>query len=232
MTKRSSGTSLQLADVARELEEGHQPGALARPERVMELLEVARQEAGRVAVALARLMGEPLGLGARDSDGVDERGFELLQPRRAPARARPRPRTPWGAPSAPARAGRGRSAASDPRRPTEARRRRSGASRPPGSPSGHMPRLGKEHLRQDDRGRALGRDRDRPDVLERRARDELDRVDRPLRGDAQARQEAKPVGVPRVLDRRDRRDVDSPASSRRLSSVGTPLTSSTSASSR
>ena len=40
------------------------------------------------------------------------------------------------------------------------------------------------------------------------ARDELDRVDRALRRDADPRQDPQPVGVPRVLDRRDRRDVE------------------------
>src|SRR5262249_38511341 len=39
-------------------------------------------------------------------------------------------------------------------------------------------------------------------------RDELDRVDGALRGDAQARQQAKRLGVPRVLDRGDRRRVE------------------------
>ena len=40
------------------------------------------------------------------------------------------------------------------------------------------------------------------------ARHELDRVDSTLGRDAEPRQEAKPVRVPGVLDRRDRRDVD------------------------
>ena len=39
-------------------------------------------------------------------------------------------------------------------------------------------------------------------------RDELDRVDRALGRDAQPRQEAQPVGVPRVFDRGDRRQVE------------------------
>ncbi len=44
--------------------------------------------------------------------------------------------------------------------------------------------------------------------LERQPRDELDRVDRALRGDAEPRQEQQRVGVTRVLDRGDRRGVD------------------------
>ena len=48
-----------------------------------------------------------------------------------PARARPRRRTPSAGPSSPARAGRGRSGASDPRMRSGAPRRRSAASRPP-----------------------------------------------------------------------------------------------------
>ena len=68
--------------------------------------------------------------------------------------------------------------------------------------------LGQQHLRQHDRRRALRRDRDRPHLLERLLRDELDRVDRALRADAEPRQDPQPVGVPRPLDRRDRREVE------------------------
>src|SRR5581483_2671663 len=46
---------LEQARVARELEEGVETGALARPEAVAELLEVACEEAGRIAVAIGRL---------------------------------------------------------------------------------------------------------------------------------------------------------------------------------
>ena len=67
--------------------------------------------------------------------------------------------------------------------------------------------LGEEHLRQDDGGRALRRDGDGTDALERRLRDQLDRLDGALRGDAQAREDPQPLGVARVLDRRDRREV-------------------------
>src|SRR5262245_39154928 len=68
---------VELADVARQLEERHQPGALARPEAVAKLLEVPRQEARGIAVALARLVRERLGLGARKPHGRDERVLEL-----------------------------------------------------------------------------------------------------------------------------------------------------------
>ena len=63
---------VQLTDVARHLEEGVEAGPLTRPEAVAELLEVARQEAGWISVALARLVGKLLGLGAREPDRGDE----------------------------------------------------------------------------------------------------------------------------------------------------------------
>ena len=101
------------------------------------------------------------------------------------------------------------------------------------SPSGTCSRVGQQHLRQHDRGRRLGRDRDGADAVERRRRDELDRVDRALGRDAEPRQQPQDVGVARVLDRRDRRRVELAGdAARRLSSVGTPTTSSYSASTR
>ena len=72
----------------------------------------------------------------------------------------------------------------------------------------HQLDIAQEHLRQDDRRRALGRDCDCPHLLERTAGDELDRVDGSLGRDAQLGEKAQLVGVPGVLDRRDRRDVD------------------------
>src|SRR5215210_3951043 len=80
---------VELADVARELEERQQPRALARAEAVAQLLEVAREEAGRVAVALARLVREALGLGAGGEQRVDERLLELAEAGRDRLRARP-----------------------------------------------------------------------------------------------------------------------------------------------
>ena len=72
----------------------------------------------------------------------------------------------------------------------------------------HVVGLGEQHLRQHDRGRALRRDRHAAHLLERLARDELDRVDGALGGDAEPRQQAQAVGVARVLDRGDRREVE------------------------
>ena len=74
----------------------------------------------------------------------------------------------------------------------------------------HVLGFGQEHLRQHHRGGALGGDGDRPHVLERCPRDELDRVDRALGAHAQAWQDPQPLGVARVLDRRDRRQVAFP----------------------
>ena len=65
-----------------------------------------------------------------------------------------------------------------------------------------------QHLRQHDRGGALGRDRHRADAAERHPGHELDRVDRALGRDAEPRQQPERVGVARVLDRRDRGDVE------------------------
>ena len=65
-----------------------------------------------------------------------------------------------------------------------------------------------EHLCQDDRSRRLRGDRDRPHLLGRSLRDQLNGLDCALAGDTQARHEAKPICGSRVLDRRDRRDVE------------------------
>ena len=206
-TKRSSGTSVELADVAGQLEEREEPGALARAEAVAELLEVAREEAGRVAVALARLVREHAR--ARRAPGAPRRRARprARRSRRAAGRARPRRRRPSAARCARARAGRGRGAASDPR--TRSQRRVADQQLRVGLlAERHVLRVRQQHLRQHDRGRALGRDRDGADPLERHRRDELDRVDRALGRDAEPRQEPQPVGVPRPLDRRDRRHVD------------------------
>ena len=156
-TKRSSGTVSSSAGVARELEERVEAGALARAEAVAELLEVAREEAGRIAVALGRLVRELLGLGARER--APTRRARPRAPRARPRAApgTPRRRTPSADPSARARAGRGRGAASDPRTPTAAPRRRSAASPPPRPLvrlERHLLGLGQQHLRQRDRGRA------------------------------------------------------------------------------
>src|SRR5579884_2747719 len=52
------GHRLEQAGVSGELEERVEAGPLARAEPVAELLEVAREEAGRIAVPLGRLVGE------------------------------------------------------------------------------------------------------------------------------------------------------------------------------
>src|SRR5215204_3241606 len=54
--------------------------SLARPERVAQLLEVARQIAGGIAVALAGLPREHLGLRPGEPDRGDERMLELGEP--------------------------------------------------------------------------------------------------------------------------------------------------------
>ena len=160
---RSSGTCWQLADVARHLEEGVETGALARAEAVAELLEVAGEEAGGVAVALARLVREPLGLGAGEPHRGDERLLQLEEALDDAARAPPRRRTPSAAPSARARAGRGRGAASDPRTRSRSAASpiRSFASAFAASSSGSELRPREQHPRQHDRRRALRRHGDR-----------------------------------------------------------------------
>ena len=122
---------LEQPGVARELEERVEAGALARAEAVAELLEVAREEAGRIAVPLGRLVRELLGLGAREPHRGDERVLELREPLGERLRARPdgehhrqtRPLEPEPC--------RDRGAASGPRTRSAARRRRSAASPPP-----------------------------------------------------------------------------------------------------
>src|SRR5262249_36048247 len=71
------GHLVEPAGAARQLEEGHRARPPARPEAVAQLLEVAREEPGRIAVALARLVCELLGLGAREPHRRDESILEL-----------------------------------------------------------------------------------------------------------------------------------------------------------
>ena len=73
---------------------------------------------------------------------------------------------------------------------------------------GHVARVRKQDPSEHDRRRALGRDPDRPDLVDRLRRDELDRVDRAFGGDAQAREEAQAIRVAGPFDGRDRRNVD------------------------
>ncbi len=65
-----------------------------------------------------------------------------------------------------------------------------------------------EHAHEDGGCRALRSDGDRVDAVDGSARDQLDRVDRALGRDAESRQDAQPVRVAAVGDRRDRREVD------------------------
>src|SRR5207248_2976319 len=64
----------------RELEKRVQAGTLARPEAIAQLLEVAGEEAGRVAVTLRCLEGELLRLSPGETNGRDERRLELREP--------------------------------------------------------------------------------------------------------------------------------------------------------
>src|SRR5207249_5745803 len=75
--------------VACELEERVQAGALARAEAVAELLEVAREEAGGVAVPLRRFERELLRLGAGETHRGDERVLKLGEPFRERFRTSP-----------------------------------------------------------------------------------------------------------------------------------------------
>ena len=77
-------------------------------------------------------------------------------------------------------------------------------------PQGQDLRLREQDADEDDRGRALRRHRDRSDLTEGQAGHELDRVDGALGGDAEPREDPQPVVVSRVLDGRDRCDVDLP----------------------
>src|SRR6266511_4144010 len=69
--------ALQLAGFDGQLEKGQEPGALLGAEPVTQLLEVPGEEAGRVAVAGARLPCKPLGLGPVGAQGREECSFEL-----------------------------------------------------------------------------------------------------------------------------------------------------------
>ena len=110
------GHLLQLAGAVRRARGSVEPGALARAEAVAELLEVAGQEAGRVAVALAGLVGELLRLGAGALAPTATSASSSSRCIRRQARGPPRRRTPSAARCARARAARGRGAGSGPRR--------------------------------------------------------------------------------------------------------------------
>src|SRR5438874_3409308 len=198
---------LEQTAVARELEERVQAGAFARPEAVAELLEVAREEACGIAVTLRRLEGELLRLGARPAHGGDERVLELRKPVGERLGARPH-----GEHHRQAGALHPQPAEIVVRRRVLERRLERGVAdeerRVRLFAERDMLRLREQHPRQGDRGGRLRGDRDDAHLLERLARDELDRIDRAFRRDAQPRQQPQLVRVARVLDRRDRRSVE------------------------
>ena len=113
------GDHVELAGVARELEERVQAGALARPEAVAELLEVAGEEA-RPDSRSARRPRSASCSGSARAARTDATSASSSSSRSGmrPAREPPRRRTPSAGRCARARAGRGRGAVSDPRRPT------------------------------------------------------------------------------------------------------------------
>ena len=215
----------------RELEEGHQAGTLPRAEAIAELLEVAGEEAGGIPVALARLVGQALRLGPRQPHRGDESVLQLREPGLQRLGAGPdgeHHRQPRALePEAAEVVVRGRILERGLQRRVADQELRVGllAER-------HVLGLRQQHLRQHDRGRGLGRDRDRAHLLERLARDELDRVHRPFRAHAQTRQQPQRSAFRAYSIDEIGATSSSPASTRRLSSVGTPWISSTSASSR
>ena len=203
------GHVVELADVAGHLEEG---------------VEARRARAGRSCSGASRSSGRGSRPGSRSARSPRARAARA---RRAPAapRRRARARGRAGRPTTGSGAAQTANTIGSPVRSSQSRPRswcgvgileralerrvadqqlRVRAS----SPSGTMLRLRQQHAREHDRGRALRRHGDRAHAAERQPRDELDRVDGALRRDAQPRQQAQPVRVARVLDRRDRRDVD------------------------
>ena len=228
---------LEQPGVARELEERVEAGALARAEAVAELLEVAREEAGRIAVPLGRLVTRAAR--ARHGRAAPTRRARPRAPRAPPRAApgRPRPRTPSAAPSARARDVRGRGAASDPRTRSAAPRRRSGASPPPRPRLVRLERrlLGSRGAAPSSarRRRGLRRHRDRAHPLERHPRSRAGSSRRhPPRRRRAAAAAAACRRCARTRSRRSERCRARRATSIRFSSVGTPCTSSTSASTR
>ncbi len=207
VTKRSSGTWSSSPTSRASSRNVIRPFPLARAEAVAELLEVAGEEPGGIAVARRGLVGERRRVGACGAHRGDERVLELDEARmqrlgRGPHREHHR-----------------QTGALEPEPAEVVVRRRVLERRLQRCVADQQRRvgvraerdvlcLGEEHLRQNDRRGRLGRDRDGADPVERRRGDELDRVDRALGGDAEPRQQEQRVGVARVLDRGDRRGVD------------------------
>ena len=128
------------------------------------------------------------------------------RPRAAPGT--PRRRTPSAARCARATAGRGRRWGVGSSKADFERRVADQQLRVRLLPERDVLGLRQQHLRQHHRRRGLRRDRDDAYLLERLLRHELDRLDRALGGDAQAREQPQLVRVARILDRRDRRRVE------------------------
>src|SRR5438128_2127326 len=74
------GHLVELSGFVGELEEGHQARALARAEAIAQLLEVTSKEAGRITVALARLVRQAFRLGPRQPHRRDEGVLQLNEP--------------------------------------------------------------------------------------------------------------------------------------------------------
>ena len=204
--KRSSGTFSRAPTSAASSKKVSRARALAGAEAVAELLEVAGEEAGRVAVALARLAGQPLGLGARPAMCVEERRLELgdsFGRRVGAGKDRIDHRQPGALePQAPEVVVR--------RRVLEHALQRGVADEELGIGvvgllERHLLGIGEEDAHQHGRGRALRRDRDGVDAVDRRTRDELDRVDGSFGGDAETRKD--PERCRRAGRRRSRRSA-------------------------
>ena len=226
------GHLVELADLVGELEERVEAGALARAEAVAELLEVAGEEAGRVAVALGRLVRERL---------------RARRARRGPTR-RARPRARAGPGCGGSGAAQTANTIGSPVRSSQSRPRSwcgvgssnadfSAASpissfASASSPSGTCVGVGQQHLREHDRGRRLGRDGDGADASS--GVFETSWIESTAPSDeTQSRGSSRSESAWRAYSIDEIGAVSSsPATSRRLSSVGTPMTSSYSASTR
>ena len=207
-TNRSSGTCVELPDVARHLEERVQAGPLARPEAVAQLLEVAREEAGGIPVRVARLLREQLGLRAREPHRGDERVLELDKPFDDRLRRRPDGedhRQPGLLEPEPAEVEVRRRILERAveRRVADEELRVGLHSRAAGSP----PWGGGSRVSTTEVALSGVTATERTWAKGMRVTSWIEST-APSEETHSARQDPEPVGVPRVLDRRDRRDVD------------------------
>ena len=225
------GHVVELADVAGHLEEGVE----ARRARAARSCSGASRSSARGSPPDSRTSRSPCGRGAPAPSARGEptrraRARARRGPRRE-ARAPPRRRRPSAARSARARGGRGRSAASGPRTRCAAPRRRSGGSRPP------PPEREDLRLREQERVRTTDVALSGVTATERTCPNGS-RVTSWIESTAPS-DETHTRGRIRSRSALRAYSIDeigamsiSPSSSMRLSSVGTPGTSSTSASSR